>query len=349
MAKKKKHAAVRLVDGVKDTLSFIDAVAGIPYKVRDVLDSIGMMPEVADDIRNSWPDTKRVLLQPQSIVLGEDVFTGNGTPPPSTKEIFSEGILLDYKKKYAKESPILFGRESEQRAIKETFLSRRCPNALLVAKAGLGKSAIANYLMHQIATGNAGKSFIGANAYEFNIQNFANNGKRIGFKDVAKAVNGNSYMFADELHTMSKYQLDSMKSMLSEGEIKLLAATTPKELEMMTADSVSPDALLRRFNIIEISEPTPDIVLQMLKHNRDGMQDEYGIALPDDMLEYLVEQSTDIKSDIYHSPAKEERLLDNAAANAMLNFEEQYDEIATTDKVALGKANIDYAVKMMTN
>jgi len=342
---KKQNKVVRFAKGVKATIDVLNSAVSLPYRVRDTVQTIAMLPSTADEIRGDWADMTKVLRKPQSIILGENVFEENEIPP-SAKDVFKQGVLLDFKKKYSrKEQPVLFGRQQEQREIKEAFLARRCPNALLVADAGFGKSTIAKHLMYQIATGNAGKTFSGANAYEFNYQNYKSNNIRL--QHIAKAMSGKSYMFIDELHTLPMNLIEAMKDKLSEGDIKILATTTPKELERMLENSVSPDTVERRFRQINIKEAPPELVLQILKNNRANLQKDYGVALPEDMLDYLVELSADIKSDVYHSPAKEERLLDTATADARLGFEEKYNEIATVKKTVLNKGNIEYAVKKM--
>src|SRR5919202_67729 len=172
----------------------------------------------------------------------------------------------------------LIGREKELERVVQTLCRRRKNNPLLVGEAGVGKTAIAEGLARRIVEGNVPDLLAKCTVYALDMGALLAGTKYRGhFEQRLKAVlkqlvdNPNAILFIDEIHTVigagaaSGGTLDAsnlLKPVLSTGQLKCIGATTYNEYRGVFEKD---HALSRRFQKIDVVEPTVDETVLILK------------------------------------------------------------------------------------
>src|SRR6476620_4851757 len=172
----------------------------------------------------------------------------------------------------------LIGRERELERVVQTLCRRRKNNPLLVGEAGVGKTAIAEGLARRIIEGSVPDLLAKCTVYALDMGALLAGTKYRGdFEQRLKAVlkqlvdNPNAIMFIDEIHTVigagaaSGGTLDAsnlLKPVLSTGQLKCIGATTYNEYRGVFEKD---HALSRRFQKIDVVEPSVDETVEILK------------------------------------------------------------------------------------
>ncbi len=178
----------------------------------------------------------------------------------------------------------LIGRDKEIERVIQTLCRRRKNNPLLVGEAGVGKTAIAEGLAKQIVAGNVPELLLNHQVYALDMGALLAGTKYRGdFEQRLKAVlkqlidNKDTILFIDEIHTLigagaaSGGALDAsnlLKPVLSTGELKCIGATTYNEYRGIFEKD---HALSRRFQKIDVSEPSVDETVAILR----GLKSRY--------------------------------------------------------------------------
>src|SRR6266513_2746335 len=172
----------------------------------------------------------------------------------------------------------LIGRDRELERVVQTLCRRRKNNPLLVGEAGVGKTAIAEGLARRIVEGNVPDLLTKCTVYALDMGALLAGTKYRGdFEQRLKAVlkqlvdNPNAILFIDEIHTVigagaaSGGTLDAsnlLKPVLSTGQLKCIGATTYNEYRGVFEKD---HALSRRFQKIDVVEPSVDETVEILK------------------------------------------------------------------------------------
>src|SRR6266850_1687160 len=172
----------------------------------------------------------------------------------------------------------LIGRDRELERVVQTLCRRRKNNPLLVGEAGVGKTAIAEGLARRIVEGNVPEVLKRCHVYALDMGALLAGTKYRGdFEQRLKAVlkqlvdNPNAILFIDEIHTVigagaaSGGTLDAsnlLKPVLSNGQLKCIGATTYNEYRGVFEKD---HALSRRFQKIDVVEPSVDETVEILK------------------------------------------------------------------------------------
>src|SRR5215212_6184657 len=172
----------------------------------------------------------------------------------------------------------LIGRDKELERVVQTLCRRRKNNPLLVGEAGVGKTAIAEGLARRIVEGNVPDLLAKCTVYALDMGALLAGTKYRGdFEQRLKAVlkqlvdNPNAILFIDEIHTVigagaaSGGTLDAsnlLKPVLSTGQLKCIGATTYNEYRGVFEKD---HALSRRFQKIDVIEPSVDETVEILK------------------------------------------------------------------------------------
>src|SRR5688572_25893195 len=172
----------------------------------------------------------------------------------------------------------LIGRDKELERVVQTLCRRRKNNPLLVGEAGVGKTAIAEGLARRIVEGNVPDLLTKSTVYVLDMGALLAGTKYRGdFEQRLKAVlkqlvdNPNAILFIDEIHTVigagaaSGGTLDAsnlLKPVLSTGQLKCIGATTYNEYRGVFEKG---HALSRRFQKIDVIEPSVDETVEILK------------------------------------------------------------------------------------
>ena len=228
----------------------------------------------------------------------------------------------------AKEGRIdpLIGREGEVERVIQVLCRRRKNNPLLVGEAGVGKTAIAEGLAWRIVQGEAPEVLAEAQVYSLDMGALLAGTKYRGdFEQRLKAVlkqlraNRNAILFIDEIHTLigagsaSGGTLDAsnlLKPALSSGQLKCIGATTFNEYRGIFEKD---HALSRRFQKIDVVEPTVEQTIQILRGLKSRFEEHHGIKYSTSALSAAAELSAKYIND-RHLPDKAIDVIDEAGA-----------------------------------
>jgi len=220
----------------------------------------------------------------------------------------------------------LIGRDKELERVVQTLCRRRKNNPLLVGEAGVGKTAIAEGLARRIVEGDIPEILAKANVYSLDMGALLAGTKYRGdfeqrLKGVLKTLqeNPNAILFIDEIHTLigagsaSGGTLDAsnlLKPALSNGQLKCIGATTYTEFRgIFEKDS----ALSRRFQKIDVNEPSVAETIDILKGLKARFEAHHGIKYSTTALSSAVELSARYITD-RHLPDKAIDVIDEAGA-----------------------------------
>lgn len=220
----------------------------------------------------------------------------------------------------------LVGREFEVERVIQVLSRRRKNNPLLVGETGVGKTAIAEGLAKRIVDGDVPEIVGNAEVYSLDLGALLAGTKYRGdFEKRLKALlaelkkKDKAILFIDEIHTIigagaaSGGVMDAsnlLKPMLSSGELRCMGSTTFQEFRgIFEKDS----ALTRRFQKIDVNEPTVDETYRILKGLKSRFEEHHHLKYTDKALKAAAELSARYISD-RHLPDKAIDVIDEAGA-----------------------------------
>lgn len=236
--------------------------------------------------------------------------------------------------KLAKDGGIdrIIGRKSEIKRVAQILSRRSKRNAVLVGSAGTGKSAIIDGLAVLIAEGKAPRILLDKKIYALDLTSIVAGTKYRGqFEERMKAIleelrtNRDIILFIDEFHTImgagnASGSLDAsniLKPALARGEVQIIGATTPDEFR----ENIEKDAALtRRFQKVDICEPTLNETKEILFKIKDYYEDYHRVTYTNDAVEECVKLADRYISD-RAMPDKAIDILDEAGAAANVDTE----------------------------
>ena len=220
----------------------------------------------------------------------------------------------------------LIGREAEVERVIQVLCRRRKNNPLLVGEAGVGKTAIAEGLAWRVTQGDVPEVLGEATVYSLDMGALLAGTKYRGdFEQRLKAVlkqlksNPNAVLFIDEIHTLigagsaSGGTLDAsnlLKPALSSGQLKCIGATTFNEYRGIFEKD---HALSRRFQKIDVNEPTVEQTVQILRGLKSRFEEHHSIKYSSSALTAAAELSAKFIND-RHLPDKAIDVIDEAGA-----------------------------------
>ncbi len=220
----------------------------------------------------------------------------------------------------------LIGREHEVERVIQILCRRRKNNPLLVGEAGVGKTAIAEGLAKRIVDGQVPDILAKGQVYALDMGALLAGTKYRGdFEQRLKAVlkqlidNPNAILFIDEIHTLigagsaSGGTLDAsnlLKPALSSGQLKCIGATTYTEYRGIFEKD---HALSRRFQKIDVTEPSVAETIEILKGLKSRFESHHGVKYTSTALTTAAELSAKYIND-RHLPDKAIDVIDEAGA-----------------------------------
>eukprot|EP01034_Spumella_vulgaris_P031836 gene31836-39324_t len=240
----------------------------------------------------------------------------------------------------------LIGREEEVDRVIQILCRRRKNNPLLVGEAGVGKTAIAEGLAYRITQSDVPEILQNAVVYSLDMGALLAGTKYRGdFEQRLKAVlkqlkdNPNGILFIDEIHTIigagsaSGGTLDAsnlLKPALANGQLKCVGATTYTEFRGVFEKD---HALSRRFQKVDVNEPTVEQTVQILRGLKSRFEEHHGVKYSASALSTAAELAARFIND-RHLPDKAIDVIDEAgAAQRILPKSKQ--------KKTIGKAEIE--------
>ncbi|MCI9349265.1 MAG: ATP-dependent Clp protease ATP-binding subunit [Oscillibacter sp.] len=260
----------------------------------------------------------------------------------------------------------VIGRDSEiQRVIQ--ILSRRTKNnPCLIGEPGVGKTAIAEGLARKIAIGDVPDNLETKRILSLDLSGMVAGTKYRGefeerIKKILEEVNraGDVILFIDELHTIvgagsAEGAIDAaniIKPALGRGELQVVGATTLKEYRQYIEKDA---ALERRFQPVQVGEPSQEASLEILKGLRPKYEQHHNLQLTDEALEAAVSLSSRYISDRF-LPDKAIDLMDEAASRVRMeeeqgspelkNLEEKITALSQAKETAIAQQNFEQAAE----
>jgi ATP-dependent Clp protease ATP-binding subunit ClpA len=220
----------------------------------------------------------------------------------------------------------LIGRESEVERVIQVLCRRRKNNPLLVGEAGVGKTAIAEGLAWRITQNDVPEVLAESTVYALDMGALLAGTKYRGdfeqrLKGVLKQLKDqpNAILFVDEIHTLigagaaSGGTLDAsnlLKPALSNGTMKCIGATTFTEYRGIFEKDA---ALSRRFQKVDVVEPTVEQTIEILKGLKSRFEDHHNVKYALGALQAAAELSAKFIND-RHLPDKAIDVIDEAGA-----------------------------------
>jgi ATP-dependent Clp protease ATP-binding subunit ClpC len=250
---------------------------------------------------------------------------GRSEGTPSTSLVLDQfGRNLTQSAREGKLDPVI-GREKEIERVMQVLSRRTKNNPVLIGEPGVGKTAVVEGLAQAIIRGDVPQTLKDKHLYTLDLGSLVAGSRYRGdfeerLKKVLKEIRtrGDIIMFIDEIHTLvgagaAEGAIDAasiLKPMLARGELQTIGATTLDEYRKYVEKDA---ALERRFQPIQVGEPTVAHTIEILKGLRDRYEAHHRITITDDALVSAATLADRYISDRY-LPDKAIDLIDEAGA-----------------------------------
>ncbi|KRQ86078.1 Negative regulator of genetic competence ClpC/MecB [Caloramator mitchellensis] len=292
--------------------------------------------------------------------------TGQKQRQTNTPTLDQFGRDLTELAREGKLDPVI-GREGETERVIEILSRRTKNNPCLIGEPGVGKTAIAEGLAQKIIEGNVPEILKNKRVVTLDLSGMVAGSKYRGefeerlkkvMEDIRKA--GNIILFIDEIHTIigagaAEGAIDAsniLKPALARGEIQAIGATTIDEYRKHIERD---PALERRFQPVQVGEPTVEESILILKGLRDKYEAHHKVKITDEALEAAVNLSHRYITDRF-LPDKAIDLMDEAAAKVRLknltappdvkNLEEELEKVRKEKEEAINTQEFEKAAKL---
>jgi ATP-dependent Clp protease ATP-binding subunit ClpC len=279
---------------------------------------------------------------------GEEEPSGRGEPQPSGRrgggESASGSTVLDQfgrnLSQYARERKLdpVIGRVREIERVMQILSRRTKNNPVLIGEPGVGKTAIVEGLAQRIIEGDVPDTLRGKHLYTLDLGALVAGSRYRGdfeerLKKVLKEIRtrGDIILFIDEIHTLvgagaAEGAIDAasiLKPMLARGELQTIGATTLEEYrKYLEKDS----ALERRFQPIQVDEPTVTETIQILTGLREKYETHHKATYTNDALVSAANLADRYIAD-RHLPDKAIDLIDEAGSRMRIKRQAPTPEI----------------------
>ena len=306
-------------------------------------------------------DTNKVRQQVIQLLSGfqgkETVSVGGETNPPQkgSQVLDQYGRNLTLAAAEGKLDPVV-GREREIERVMQILSRRTKNNPILIGEPGVGKTAVVEGLAQAIVSGNVPETLRGKQLYTLDLGSLIAGSRYRGdfeerLKKVTKEIRtrGDIITFIDEIHTLvgagaAEGAIDAasiLKPMLARGELQTIGATTLDEYRKHFEKDA---ALVRRFQSVQVNEPSPAMAINILKGLRDRYEAHHKVSITDGAIVAAVGMSDRYVTDRY-LPDKAIDLIDEAGARLRLSFLSSPPELKEMEeKVAKVKSEKEQAI-----
>src|SRR5256885_4759977 len=255
----------------------------------------------------------------------------------------------------------VIGREKEIERVMQVLSRRTKNNPVLIGEPGVGKTAIVEGLASDIVDDDVPETLVGKQLYTLDLGALVAGSRYRGdfeerLKKVLKEIRtrGDIILFIDELHTLvgagaAEGAIDAasiLKPMLARGELQTIGATTLDEYRKHLEKDA---ALERRFQPIQVAEPTISHTIEILKGLRDRYEAHHRVSITDSALVAAAQLADRYISDRF-LPDKAIDLIDEAGSRMRIRrmtappdlreFDEKIAQVRREEEAPLGAPDI---------
>ena len=264
--------------------------------------------------------------QPDGSEGSEESLEGEGEETAKEKSLLSQFTTNLNEQAEAGLIDPLIGRDSEIERVSQILIRRRKNNPLLTGETGVGKTAIAEGLAKLIIEGDVPEPMLGSTVYSLDMGALLAGTKYRGDfeKRLKNLINelvkvDKSILFIDEIHTIigagaaSGGVMDAsnlLKPLLSSGKLRCIGSTTYQEYRGIFEKD---HALARRFQKIDVPEPSIDETFEILKGLKSRFEDHHDLKFTNPALKAAAELSNRHINDRF-LPDKAIDVIDEAGA-----------------------------------
>ena len=292
------------------------------------------------DILAKFLDLSEFKKEIESLRAGRKIESKTGDETLDSLKKF--GIDLSAKASEGKLDPVI-GREEEIERVMQILIRKTKNNPILLGEPGVGKTAIVEALAGRIVKKDVPTSLQNKRVIALDMSALIAGAKYRGeFEDRLKAVvnevikNKNIILFIDEIHTIvgagaSEGSMDAaniLKPALARGELHTIGATTLKEYRKYFEKDA---ALQRRFQPVNVSEPSVNEALSMLRGIKEKLEIHHNVRINDSALVAAAKLSKRYISDRF-LPDKAIDLIDEAAAELKMQIESEPSSLRKVKK-----------------
>ena len=270
---------------------------------------------------------RQQVIQLLSGYQGKEPATAGGPQEgtPSTSLVLDQfGRNLTQAAREAKLDPVI-GREKEIERVMQILSRRTKNNPVLIGEPGVGKTAVVEGLAQMIVRGEVPETLKDKQLYTLDLGALVAGSRYRGdfeerLKKVLKEIRtrGDVIVFIDEMHTLvgagaAEGAIDAasiLKPMLARGELQTIGATTLDEYRKYIEKDA---ALERRFQPIQVDEPSVEHTVEILKGLRDRYENHHKVTITDSALANAARLADRYVNDRY-LPDKAIDLVDEAGA-----------------------------------
>lgn len=318
--------------------------------INNGLDVVAMKDLVSHNSKYMHND-REVMEMNENTGMSQSMKDASSPKSKSTKTIEEFTINVTEKARQGKIDPI-FGRDKEiQRTIQ--ILARRTKNnPIHVGYPGVGKTAITEGLAMMIVADKVPDCLKGYEIYSLDMGTLLAGAKYRGdfeerLKKLLKELEelDKAILFIDEIHTIvgagstnggSMDAANILKPLLTKGTLKVIGATTSDEYRKYFEKD---PALSRRFQRVDINEPSKEDTLKILKGIKKYYEDFHGVKYSNTSLQYAIDLSVKYINNKF-LPDKAIDLIDEVGSYVKLNCDSKKVTKKDIDKVLSLVANI---------
>ena len=291
---------------------------------------------------------RQQVIQLLSGYQGKDPVSVGGSDSSSDKgsQVLDQfGTNLTQSAREGKLDPVI-GREREMERVMQILSRRSKNNPVLVGEPGVGKTAVVEGLAQAIVKGDVPETLKDKQLYSLDLGSLIAGSRYRGdfeerLKKVTKEVRtrGDIIIFIDEIHTLvgagaAEGAIDAasiLKPLLARGELQTIGATTLDEYRKHFEKDA---ALERRFQSVQVNQPSPAHTISILKGLRDKYEAFHRVSITDGAIEAAVNLSDRYVQDRF-LPDKAIDLIDEAGARLRLSILSSPPELREfDDKIA---------------
>lgn len=325
-----------------DLINSLDNAKGLMTKLGDSFIAIDtwILANLKNDpikqILSKFVDLNEFKKELEKLRAGQKI--DSKTADETMDSLAKYGIDLTARAREGKLDPVI-GRDEELQRVMQILIRKTKNNPILLGEPGVGKTAIVESLAQKIVKNDVPTSLANKKLIALDMSALIAGAKYRGeFEDRLKAVIDevvkakNVILFIDEIHTIvgagaSEGSMDAaniLKPALARGELHTIGATTLKEYRKYFEKDA---ALQRRFQPVNVGEPSVNEALQILRGIKERLEVHHNVSITDSALVAAAKLSDRYISGRF-LPDKAIDLIDEAAAELKMQIESEPFELA---------------------